>query len=188
MSLATRATRVGIVVAVLSAIAPSAVADDSERVSPYGREGVFELGGGAGFTVATNLREITLAPMFGWFVADDLELTAIVSATYIDTGEDATGLIGILVEPSYQIAFNPLTYGFLGMGVGGAYVGDLGGGLALAPRLGARFLVGSSGVLTPSLSWQYTTHDLDVMSGATDTALLSVASSLRMNVAYTVMW
>jgi hypothetical protein len=188
MRLSARAARVALVVAVLSAIAPAAVAEQDERASAYGREGVFELGGGAGFTVATNLREITLAPMFGWFVADDLELTAILSATYIDTGEEATGLIGILVEPSYQLAFNPMTYGFLGMGVGGAYVGDLGGGLALAPRIGARFLVGTSGILTPSLSWQYTTHDLDVMSGATDTALLSVASSLRMNVAYTVMW
>ena len=50
---------------------------------------------------------------------------------------------------------------------------------------GGSFLVGRSGVLTPSLSWQYNTHDsMDTANGV----LLQVSSAVRANVGYTVMW
>ena len=46
-------------------------------------------------------------------------------------------------------------------------------------------LVGRSGVLTPSLSYQYTSHDAMTMDNVT---LVAVSSSTRFNVGYTAMW
>ena len=91
----------------------------------------------------------------------------------------------VLAEPSYHVPFNRTTFAFLGMGMGASYVQGPGLGFAIAPRVGGNFLVGRSGVLTPSLSWQYTTHDtMETGQGQ----LLVVTSALRANVGYTVMW
>ena len=60
-----------------------------------------------------------------------------------------------------------------------------GAGFAMAPRLGGNFLIGRSGILTPSLSYQYTTHDsADTGNGV----LLQVSSAVRANIGYTIMW
>ena len=49
----------------------------------YGRAGVLELGGSAGFTFASDYRNLNIAPSIGWFVADNLELSAILSISNI---------------------------------------------------------------------------------------------------------
>ena len=151
----------------------------------YGRAGVLELGGSAGLTAATDLTQVNVAPSLGWFVADNLELTGILDLAYAKTGDTSGTIVTGLVEPSYHIPFNRTTFAFLGMGMGISYVDGPGAGFAVAPRLGGNFMVGRSGVLTPSLSWQYTTHDtMETQQGA----LLVVSSAVRANVGYTVMW
>jgi len=156
-------------------------------ITAYGRPGVLELGGSAGFRIGNGFNEVTVSPSIGWFVADNIELTGILDVAHVDTGENDATLFSALVEPSYHLPFNRTVFGFLGLGLGGSYVSELGGGFAMAPRLGANLLVGRSGILTPSVSWQYTTHDLD--SDNTDnTTLVAVSSALRLNVGYTVMW
>jgi hypothetical protein len=156
----------------------------------YGRAGVLELGGSAGLTAATDLTQVNVAPSIGWFVADNLELTGIVDLAYAKTGDTDGMITTLLVEPSYHLPFNRTTFGFLGMGVGAIYVKGPGLGFAIAPRVGANLMVGRSGILTPSLSWQYTTHDtMDVATGSgTQGQLLVVSSALRAQVGYTVMW
>ena len=155
----------------------------------YGSRGVLELGGSAGLTIATDMRNINVAPQIGWFVADNLQLSALLNLAYIDLGNGgASTLASALAEPSYHMPFNGHVFGFLGVGVGGSYISDLGGGFAVAPRIGTNVLVGRSGILTPSLSWQYTTHDVDVDAAEGDTAVLAVSSALRVNIGYTVMW
>jgi len=156
----------------------------------YGRAGVLELGGSAGFTAASDFTNVNFTPSIGWFVADNLQLSGRLSYTYVST-EDSAGatqdgsIMTLLVEPSYHLPFNRTTFGFLGIGAGGAYVSGPGLGFALAPRIGANFMVGRSGVLTPALSWQYTTHDtMDTPAGS----LLVVSSAVMANVGYTVMW
>jgi hypothetical protein len=151
----------------------------------YGRAGVLELGGAAGFTAATDLTQVNVAPSLGWFVADNLELTGIVDFAYAKTGDTDGTIVTALVEPSYHLPFNRTTFGFLGMGLGVSYIEGPGAGFAVAPRVGANLMIGRSGILTPSLSWQYTTHDtMDTGQGA----LLVVSSAVRANVGYTVMW
>lgn len=151
----------------------------------YGRAGVLELGGSAGFTAATDLTQVNVAPSLGWFIADNLELTGVVDLAYSKAGAADAMLTTVLVEPSYHLPFNRTTFAFFGMGVGGSYVKGPGLGFAIAPRLGGNFLIGRSGVLTPSISWQYNTHDtMDTGAGE----LLVVSSAVRANIGYTVMW
>ncbi len=151
----------------------------------YGRAGVLELGGSAGFQFATDYRSMNFSPTIGWFLADNLELSAILSVANIKSGDNSTTLWSALLEPSYHLPFNRSVFGFLGLGVGASYVSGLGTGLALAPRLGMNLLVGRSGVLTPSISYQYVSHEA-MTTG--NTALLQVSSSTQFNVGYTAMW
>ena len=96
-----------------------------------------------------------------------------------------------LLEPSFHLPFNRSMFGFIGMGVGAAYVSELGGGMAVQPRIGMDFLVGRSGILRPSLSYEYTTHDAMGSvddEGNTNVTLVAISSALRFNVGYSAMW
>ncbi len=152
----------------------------------YGRAGVLELGGSLGLQMATNLTEFNVSPTIGWFVADNFQLSGIVGLSHIATDVDSSTLFSALVEPSYHLPFTRTAFGFFGLGMGASYVDSLGTGFAMAPRIGANFIVGRSGILTPTVSWQYTTHD--AMSTTDNTTLVAVSSALRVNVGYTVMW
>src|SRR6476661_6541752 len=44
----------------------------------YGRAGVLELGGSAGLQMSSEFRSLSVNPSIGWFVADNLELSAIL--------------------------------------------------------------------------------------------------------------
>nr|MBA3455240.1 hypothetical protein [Deltaproteobacteria bacterium] len=155
----------------------------------YGRAGVLELGGSAGFTFASDYRNLNIAPSIGWFVADNLELSAILSISNIKAGGSSTTLWSAIFEPSYHVPFNRSMFAFAGMGLGASHVSNLGTGFAVAPRVGMNFMVGRSGVLTPSLSYQYTTIDTD-MDGVTpgDVTVVAVTSALQINMGYTAMW
>ncbi|MBP6837573.1 MAG: hypothetical protein KA190_09725 [Kofleriaceae bacterium] len=152
----------------------------------YGRAGVLELGGSAGFAVASDYRNINLSPTIGWFFADNLEASAILSISNIKANEASSTLWSALLEPSYHLPFNRSMFAFLGLGVGASHVSGVGTGFAMAPRLGGNFMVGRSGVLTPSLSYQYTTIDTNM----TDDTLTVVAltGAVKMNIGYTAMW
>lgn len=152
----------------------------------YGRPGVLELGGAFGLTIASGIRDMNLSPSIGWFVADNLELSLIGSIANVKAGDSDATVWSALVEPSYHLPFNRTIFGFLGMGLGAAYEQKLGTGLAVAPRIGANFLVGRSGILSPALSYEYITHN--TMDSESDVTLVAVTSALRVNVGYTAMW
>jgi hypothetical protein len=152
----------------------------------YGRAGVLELGGSAGFTAATDLTQINITPSIGWFIADNLELSARFGLTYIKAEESSATMTSLVVEPSYHLPFNRTMFGFMGLGVGASHVEGPGLGFAMSPRIGANFLVGRSGILTPAIAWEYTTHD--AVETADGMALLAVSSAITANVGYTVMW
>src|SRR5688500_9957033 len=123
----------------------------------YARAGVLELGGSAGFAFAEDYSQMNLSPTIGWFLVDNLELSAILSISYIETGDESSTLWSALAEPSYHLPFNRSVFGFLGLGVGAAHVSDVGTGFAIAPRVCANFMVCRSGVLTTSLWYMYQT-------------------------------
>lgn len=151
----------------------------------YGRAGVLELGGSAGVVASNDLTSITIAPSIGWFIADNLQISGMLNYTYAEANDEGASAVSLLAEPSYHLPFNRTTFGFLGLGVGGAWVEGPGLGFAMAPRVGANLMIGRSGVLTPSLSWQYVTHETEETDNG---VFLAVSSALRANIGYTVMW
>jgi hypothetical protein len=157
----------------------------------YGRAGVLELGGAAGLTLAQDIRAVNLSPSIGWFLVDNFELSAILDVTNLKAGAESATLWSALAEPSFHLPFNRSLFGFIGMGVGAAYVSELGTGLAVAPRVGMDVMVGRSGVLRPSLSYEYTTHDamgaVDA-NGNSNVTLVAISSALRFNIGYSTMW
>ena len=157
----------------------------------YGRAGVLELGGAAGLTLAQDIRAINFSPSVGWFLVDNFELSAIFDVSNMKAGSESATLWSALVEPSFHLPFNRGMFGFVGMGIGAAYQNDLGAGMAVAPRIGMDFLVGRSGILRPSLSYEYTTHDSMAAvgpDGTTDVTLVAISSALRFNIGYSSMW
>ena len=156
----------------------------------YGRPGVLELGGSAGLMLAPDFRNVNVSPSVGWFLADNLELSAIFGVSNIKAGNESSTILSAIAEPSYHLPINRTTFAFLGMGFGYAHIKSLGGGLAVAPRIGANFLVGRSGILSPSLSYEYTTHDVQTtpIGDQQDVTLLAVSNTLRINIGYTAMW
>lgn len=157
----------------------------------YGRTGVLELGGSAGFGAASNFTRLDVSPSVGLFFADNLQLSLITGFSYYRVGEiegnpsvSATE-IKALIEPSFHLPLSQVAFAFLGWGVGVNYLSGSDAGLALQPRLGANFLVGRSGVLTPAAYFSYST----VEAFQTDAgAVVAVRASYGMTVGYTVMW
>lgn len=152
----------------------------------YARSGVLELGGAAGFTAANDFNAVNVSPSIGWFLMDNVQISGIAGVSHFshESGADAT-VVSLVVEPSVHVPMNREVFGFAGLGMGAAWADGPGGGLALAPRLGAKILVGRSGMLTPALRAQYTTHE---SVETEDGTLLAVSSQVGFDIGYTVMW
>jgi hypothetical protein len=157
----------------------------------YARAGVLELGGSGGFAAASNYTRFELSPSFGLYVVDNVELSLLTAFNYFSIGSingqpssSATELKA-LVEPSFHLPFSQVAFGFVGLGAGVNYITGQSAGFALQPRLGANFLVGRSGVLTPSFNVAYSTVDAIRTPAGT---LLAVQTSYGLNIGYTVMW
>src|SRR5436190_10325744 len=157
----------------------------------YARAGVMELGGSGGFAAASNYSRFELSPSIGMFLVDNVELSLLTGFNYFSIGAShmapstsATELKA-LIEPSFHLPFSQVAFGFLGLGAGVNYITGHQAGFALQPRLGANFLVGRSGILTPSLNVAYSTVDAVRTPAGT---LLAVQTSYGVNIGYTVMW
>ncbi|HEY0710937.1 MAG TPA: hypothetical protein VGG33_29310 [Polyangia bacterium] len=163
----------------------------------YGRAGVLELGGSGGFSAAPNYTRLELSPSSGLFILDNVEMSLLTAFNYFRVGGDDNAVGGptpessatefkALIEPSFHIPFSQSAFGFLGLGAGINYVtGGGDAGFALQPRLGGNFLVGRSGVLTPSVTVAYSTVDAIRTQAGT---VLAVQTSYGVNIGYTVMW
>jgi hypothetical protein len=152
---------------------------------------MLEVGASAGLTLASNLRDVNFSPSIGYFLGDNFEVSGLLGVSNVKAGNESSTVWSALAEPSFHFLLDRQLYGFIGVGVGGAYINGLGTALAVAPRVGMNFVVGTSGVLTPSLSYAYTMHDTmtaKAADGTTDVTLLAVSSALRANIGYTVMW
>lgn len=163
-------------------------------VTSYGRSGVLELGGSASIAAASGYLQLSIAPSIGYFIIDNIRLSAIMGLSYtsIDVTDDGGAtttatqtLFSLLFEPSVHIPFTESLFGFLGVGLGVSYADESGAGFALQPRLGLNVLVGRSGVLSPAIYVQYTTTSAIQTDAGT---LLQVNFGYGLNLGYTVMW
>jgi hypothetical protein len=144
----------------------------------FGTAGVLQLGGSAGLQAGDISTSISVTPQFGWFIFNNFEVSAFldVSHTSTDMGPDVTDF-SVIAEPSYHYPFMDTLFGFVGLGLGASWETDIGSGLIAVPRAGAEFLIGRSGILTPSISWVASTRDEANQSNA-----------FRLNMGYSVMW
>jgi hypothetical protein len=157
----------------------------------YARAGVLELGGSGGFSAASNYTRFSLSPSIGLYLVDNVELSLLggfdyfnINATENGPSASATELKA-LIEPSFHLPFSEVAFGFLGLGAGVSYITGHDAGFALQPRLGANFLIGRSGVLTPSFTVAYSTVDAIRTPAGT---VLAIQTSYGVNIGYTVMW
>jgi hypothetical protein len=157
----------------------------------YGRSGVLEMGGSAGFGAASNYTRIDVSPSIGLFVLDNFQLSLLTGFSYFRVGAtemadsaSATEWKAIF-EPSLHLPFSQASFGFLGLGGGVNYLSGHKAGFALQPRLGANFLVGRSGIFTPAAYFSYSTVEaIQTEVGA----VLALRSSYGITMGYTVMW
>lgn len=163
-------------------------------VIAYARAGVVELGGSVSLDVASDYFRVSVQPSFGWFIADMLEISALVGFSYVSiTAPDASGakvtasemIFSLLAEPSLHIPFTESVFGFLGVGLGLSYADGLGAGFALQPRLGVNVMVGRSGILTPAIYVAWSTH---TAIQTKDGLLIGASLGYGLNIGYTVMW
>jgi hypothetical protein len=174
---------------VLGGLATGTAWADPAPQSPYedgyGHAGTIAVGVAAGATLASDVRDVSVTPRIGWFVAERFEVAATASLARLDTGAQAATLWSMLAEPAYHLAVADRTFAVLGMGVGAAYVHELGTGLAVAPRVGLEFVVGRALVITPALAYTYVAHRaLD----AGDVAVAGVTGALRLQLGVAATW
>jgi len=163
-------------------------------VTAYGRTGVVELGGSASLQAASDYVRVAVLPSIGYFFMDNIQLSALVGLSYVSiTEKNPAGVeetasqtfFTLLAEPSVHIPFTQSVFGFFGLGMGLSYADSVGAGFAIQPRLGVNVMVGRSGILSPALYAQYSTHSaIQTDSGA----LLQVSFGYGLNLGYTVMW
>lgn len=153
----------------------------------YARSGVLELGGGITFSGSRDGTLLSIAPNIGWFFADNFELSAIASYTHSRIGQShSNSNFTALLEPSAHIPIVDSLFLFGGLGAGLSYdINRKSTGFALAPRLGANIMVGRSGVLTPSATWNFATNSAVQTQQGT---MLALNNSYGVNINYTVMW
>lgn len=124
--------------------------------NPYGSKGTFEFGGSVATSWTPSLFELDIKPQAGWFIADRVELSAIVSFGYeneADGGERVSTQSGaFIVEPSYHLPLDDeeSLFAFGGLGVGVGYDGD-NPDFELIPRVGLNIEVGSRALLNPAI-------------------------------------
>jgi hypothetical protein len=138
-----------------------------------------------GFMIAPEFHSATVAPSYGWFIADSVQLSTILGLTNIKAGDSNATIITTTLEPSYHLKLDEKTYAFAGAGFGYSYVQDLGSGITFTLRVGTQFMIGESGVFSPSVSYDLRTNKNDQMSGLAE---IASESALRINLGYTTIW
>ena len=152
----------------------------------YGRSGVLELGGSFNMNGIGDQSNISLTPSIGWFVMDNFELSGLVRLTNSSFKNSKTLSFTALIEPSVHLPVTEQFFVFGGLGVGGAYSNGLGGGVAIEPRLGGNITVGRSGILTPSVGYNWTSTRAE--KTAKGTTLLAFQGGFTSSIGYSVMW
>jgi hypothetical protein len=145
---------------------------------------VREAGASAGFMVAPKFHSVTISPSFGWFIADNVQVSTLFALTSIKAGADTSMIATATLEPSYHFKLDTKTFAFAGMGFGYAYIRDLGHGLTYNIRLGSQHLFGRRSMFTPSVSYDFRTNKPDMDS----LAAVASESALRINLGYTTIF
>jgi len=163
-------------------VVSTAVPKDFKRL--YAERFVREVGASAGFMIAPKFHSVTLAPSFGWFIADNVQLSTIVSLTSIKAGADTSTIVTATFEPSYHYRLDEKTLLFGGIGFGYSYIRELGSGLTYTIRIGSQFQFKGSSMFIPSITYDFHSNEQDVDSLAAQAS----ERALRINLGYAAMF
>lgn len=166
-------------VTITSVVEPHSPVFDRAYGDKYSRE----VGVSAGLMGARGLFAATISPQFGWFIADNIEVSTIVSLTRIEAGMDSSTAATAILEPSYHYKIDHKTQMFAGMGFGYAYLSDAGHGATYAVRGGFQFMLGRRGIFAPTVSYEFRTQDKKLVSNDLD--YIAAHNALRLNLGYT---
>ena len=128
----------------------------------YGRSGVLEMGGAAGFGAASNYTRIDVSPSIGLFVLDNFQLSLLTGFSYFRVGATDMGE-GERDRAQGDLRAQPAPAVLAGVvrlprpWRRGRTISGHKAGIALQPRLGANFLIGRSGIFTPAAYFSYST-------------------------------
>ncbi len=159
--------------------------DQSYTGEPVLAKGTKELGVSGGIMMSAKFRTLQIAPQIGWFFSDNMSLAAIFSLTNVEADEQSATTYAAIAEPAYHVAIGGTAFGFLGMGVGAAYIDTIGLGLAIVPRLGVKIRIGEKGYLVPSLQYSYISRK---QMTENDVGTSSLTSAMMMNLGYNQTW
>lgn len=162
----------------------------------YGEAGVIEAGGSMAFSSTGLSTAFAIDPMVGYFIYDNIELSAILGARYLNVEGGSETRLSLMLEPSlhYPLTDQIFLAGGLGLGVATASPGlnandDITVGFAMAPRIGTQFLVGRSGLLNLGARYAMTftdaEGDVDPYQGRT---VLAFVNAFEIQAGYTVMF
>jgi len=156
----------------------------------YSSAGVLEMGGFLGVASAKDYTEISATPSVGDFFADNLQISGLATMSYskleVDQGRDVESTVGTLIlEPSFHVPTTDSTFVFIGLGAGGLFEVGEKPGLAIAPRVGYKNLVGRSGMLTFALQGLYGLNESEVQTAKG--TVLTVKSAYNFDIGYTVL-
>jgi hypothetical protein len=179
------------VVASSPAPAADAILPPAMPNAAYGREGTIESGASAGLALGQGSQGFSISAFVARYISERFALSGILDATTLFAGGGSATNVAALVEPSLHVPIKPTMNGFVGMGIGPSYIHNVGTAVAVAPHLGMDIFVGDEGILRPSLTYLYTTHDTMAARGAdgtTHVTYLAAASAIRFNVGYLKWW
>lgn len=165
--------------------APIGVVDQNPMGEPVLAKGLREVGVSGGLMMSAKFRTLSIAPQIGWFFSDNMSLAAIFSLTNVEADEQSATTYAAIAEPAYHVPIGGTAFGFLGMGVGAAYIDTIGLGLAIVPRLGVKIRIGEKGFLVPSLQYSYISRK---QMTENDVGTTSLTSAMMMNVGYNQTW
>lgn len=161
----------------------------------YASRGTGEFGGSMSFSASPGVSTFSADPMAGYFVLDNVQLSAVLGFRRVALDGEATNRFSLLAEPSVHLPFNDGLFWVGGLGMGGALTdglredGGITGGFALAPRTGLQLLVGRSGILNLGARYSMVFSDIDAdVNPATGQAVLAFVNTFDVQAGYTVMF
>jgi len=158
----------------------------------FGKQGVIEIGGMAGFSSATPvvngetgdaITTIMLEPTVGYFVIDGLEvgLNPLSFQSMKVPDEDAISTIGFWAFGAYHFMTMGKTYPYIEalLGYTSMSSGDNSyGGLAYGVGAGAKFEIAGGLLLNAAVDYRFYTYDSDLTGGRDGANILSIGVGL----------
>lgn len=159
----------------------------------YAAQGVGEFGGSVSFSLAKGVTSISADPSIGYFLWDNLALSATVGVRYLSIEGTTSNQFAFLAEPSVHLPFNDTLFWFAGLGGGVALLDtsntDLDTGVALAPRTGLQVLVGRSGLVNLGVRYALFFSEVEGSGGGLgSSSVLAFQDTFDVQAGYTVMF